>query len=115
MSKTKKQVPHVKKSETTALHKSPKHLSKDDERLASLDPYPASEDIYNQGEIDSEVDPDDPHRRKSRNEAPDSPNEKSFNEDMTGEDLDIPGNGEDEHSRGNGDEDEENNYYSLGG
>ncbi len=114
MSKTKKQQPHAKKSETTPAHKSPKSNPKGDKKYASLEPYPASEDIYNRGEIDPEVDTDDTHRHKSRNEAPDAPNEKSFNEDMTGEDLDIPGNGEDEHSRANGDEDEENNYYSLG-
>lgn len=114
MSDTKKQQPHTKKSETTPTHKSPKSNPKGDQKYASLDPYPASEDIYNQGEIDPNVDPDDTHRRKSRNEDPHTPNEKSFDEDMTGEDLDIPGNGEDEHSRANGDEDEENNYYSLG-
>lgn len=115
MSKTKKQQPHAKKSETTPAHKSAKSNPKGDKKYASLEPYPASEDVYSQDEIDSSVDPDDPTRRKARNEAPDAPNEKDFQDDMTGEDLDIPGNGEDEHSRANGDEDEENNYYSLGG
>ncbi len=41
--------------------------------------------------------------------------ESSLNEDMTGEDLDIPGSGDDDADERIGEEDEENNYYSLGG
>jgi hypothetical protein len=39
----------------------------------------------------------------------------SLNMDMTGEDLDVPGSGEDDADEDLGEEDEENNYYSLGG
>ena len=43
-------------------------------------------------------------------------NEKgSLSMDMTGEDLDVPGSGADDADENIGDEDEENNYYSLGG
>ena len=42
-------------------------------------------------------------------------NQKSFLQDMTGEDLDIPGSKADEAKSNAGKEDEENNYYSLGG
>ena len=43
-------------------------------------------------------------------------NEKgSLNMDMTGEDLDIPGSSADDADEVIGEEDEENNYYSLGG
>ena len=34
---------------------------------------------------------------------------------MTGEDLDVPGSKADEAKSNAGSEDEENNYYSLGG
>ena len=78
--------------------------------------YPASEDVYSQeGLIVDEIDPDDITRLKAPNEDPDAPNEKNFLNDMTGEDLDIPGNEADESNLGGGIEDEENNYYSLGG
>lgn len=42
-------------------------------------------------------------------------NEKSINTDMTGEDLDVPGSELDDNDENEGEEDEENNYYSLGG
>src|ERR1700744_5662497 len=41
--------------------------------------------------------------------------EGSLAEDMTGEDLDVPGSGADDADERIGEEDEENNYYSLGG
>ncbi len=41
--------------------------------------------------------------------------ESSLNEDMTGEDLDVPGSSADDADERIGEEDEENNYYSLGG
>ena len=41
--------------------------------------------------------------------------ESSLNIDMTGEGLDIPGSGADDMNESIGEEDEENNYYSLGG
>ena len=41
--------------------------------------------------------------------------ESSLNEDMTGEDLDVPGSSADDADELIGEEDEENNYYSLGG
>ncbi len=41
--------------------------------------------------------------------------ESSLDEDMTGEDLDVPGSSADDADERIGEEDEENNYYSLGG
>lgn len=77
--------------------------------------YPSKDDIYSRDEEASDVNPEDIRARKSQNEAPGSPNELNFEDDMTGEDLDVPGNEDDEGSAGAGNEDEENNYYSLGG
>lgn len=42
-------------------------------------------------------------------------NEKDFTDDVTGSDLDIPGAELDDDMENIGSEDEENNYYSLGG
>jgi len=42
-------------------------------------------------------------------------NEDSSADDMTGEDLDVPGSSADDADELIGEEDEENNYYSLGG
>lgn len=77
--------------------------------------YPPSEDIYNQGQLESDIDPDDITHKKAPNETdPDAPNEKGFEDDFTGSDLDIPGAELDDEQEEIGSEDEENNYYSFG-
>ncbi len=77
--------------------------------------YPPSEDIYEQGEIVPDIDPNDITQKKAPNETdPDAPNEKGFEDDTTGGDLDIPGEELDDEQEEIGSEDEENNYYSLG-
>jgi hypothetical protein len=79
--------------------------------------YPASEDIYKKEKKEKELDPDDISGPKKHNENTKSGqnNELSFEEDETGEDLDVPGSESDEKEENSGSEDEENNYYSLGG
>lgn len=78
--------------------------------------YPPHEDIFRQGLIDPTVDPDDISRLKnSENLDADEWNEKSLGEDETGDDLDVPGSEYDDADEEIGREDEENNYYSLGG
>ena len=42
-------------------------------------------------------------------------NERSFGEERSGKDLDVPGTGADNRNEEIGEEDEENNEYSLGG
>ncbi len=103
--------------------------------------YPASEDIYNKAErvpgVDtaevknkiktksnrkslrwdetdfedelSGSDLDMPHSETDKNW-----NEKSFFDDVSGDDLDVPGSELDDDREETGNEDEENNYYSLG-
>ena len=46
---------------------------------------------------------------------PGKQNEKDLNEDETGNSLDVPGAELDDEQEKIGSEDEENNYYSLGG
>jgi len=77
--------------------------------------YPSSDDIYSQSKEESEIDPEDLTKLKQPNEKLGMRNEKDFSEDFDGADLDIPGAELDDEQENIGNEDEENNYYSLGG
>jgi hypothetical protein len=77
--------------------------------------YPPSEDIYSQGKEEADINPEDFSKIKAPNEKPGKRNEKDFKDDMSGDDLDIPGSELDDEREDIGSEDEENNYYSLGG
>lgn len=77
--------------------------------------YPSSEDIYSKFKEQEDLNPEDITKNKSPNEKPGTMNEKNFKDDMTGDDLDIPGSELDDQQERIGSEDEENNYYSLGG
>ncbi len=73
------------------------------------------EDIYKKQKDATNVDPDDPTRKKSKNPPTNKPNELDFEDNLTGGDLDVPGTELDDAQENIGSEDEENNYYSLGG
>lgn len=78
--------------------------------------YPANEDIFRQGLVDHDIDPEDiGHIKRSMDVDAEEWNEKSFSVDMVGDDLDVPGSEYDDEDEAIGREDEENNYYSLGG
>jgi hypothetical protein len=79
--------------------------------------YPPEEDIYNKFRKESEIDPEDISKRKAPVEINNlrKLNEKDFEEDMSGGDLDIPGSELDDDFESAGNEDEENNHYSIGG
>jgi hypothetical protein len=64
--------------------------------------YPALEDIYNKG-------------NKVTNEEEELWNENSFSKVGSSNGLDVPGSELDDRQESIGSEDEENNYYSLGG
>ena len=74
--------------------------------------YPASEDIFNQGTTHLDIVSSRPEQSRRSGSAM---NEKDFEEDRSGEDLDIPGADLDDAEEQIGSEDEENNLYSLGG
>ena len=76
--------------------------------------YPTSEDIFNK-EKEVDLNTEDFSKIKSQEDEPGKRNEKDFCDDVTGEDLDVPGSKADEAKGNSGSEDEENNYYSLGG
>jgi hypothetical protein len=79
--------------------------------------YPADEDIYSRSREERDLDPEDLSRHKAYNEddIDGINNEKDFDDDMVGDDLDVPGSELDDEQEDIGNEDEENNYYSLGG
>ena len=53
--------------------------------------YAASDDIYQQNKEEQDIDPENVNKKKSANEKSNTKNEKSFKEDPTGGDLDVPG------------------------
>ncbi|MEP7195944.1 MAG: hypothetical protein ABI851_05450 [Saprospiraceae bacterium] len=77
--------------------------------------YPSKEDIFNHDKKEENINPEDLSQIKESNELPNVRNEKDFHEDISGNDLDVPGSELDDKQENIGSEDEENNYYSIGG
>lgn len=75
--------------------------------------YPAEEDIYNQEQEETEIDPEQIIELKALNEKKKPKNK--FEDDHLRNGLDVPGSELDDQQESIGSEDEENNYYSLGG
>jgi hypothetical protein len=70
--------------------------------------YPSSEDIYNQNKKEEVIDPQNITTIKEVDE-------EMYSKNLPDNDLDIPGSELDDEQENIGNEDEENNYYSLGG
>ncbi len=89
---------------------------KEDDNLKNIN-YPASEDIYNRLFKEEDINPEDISKVKEPNaeDLSGTGNEKDFNQAVSLSDLDIPGAELDDEQEDIGNEDEENNYYSLGG
>jgi hypothetical protein len=87
------------------------------ELLPGYPTYPASEDIYSQCKEESEINPEEIEKKKNieRGDGFDEFNVNDFENHMSGDDLDVPGSELDDVQESIGSEDEENNYYSLGG
>lgn len=84
--------------------------------------YPASDDIYSKFRKDEMIDPEEAaEMQDSMDKAKvHTRNEQDFEEDMperhlVGDGLDVPGSELDNQQENIGSEDEENNYYSIGG
>ena len=75
--------------------------------------YPPEEDIYTREAKVDGLNPDDGSQITEKNDYDDAMNEKDFKDDISGDDLDVPGSELDDKEEANGEEDEENNYYSL--
>ena len=76
--------------------------------------YPPEEDIFIKDKKE-DLNPENPTKRKVPYEKPGKMNEKDFEEDVSGSDLDVPGPETDDEEALTGSEDEENQYFSLGG
>lgn len=107
----------IDKPENTKKGIDPKTNKQDNEKLPGYPIYPPSEDVYSRMKEERDIDPENPAQMKVADKPDKSGkrNEKDFNEDLTGSDLDIPGAEMDDAQEDIGSEDEENNYYSLGG
>jgi hypothetical protein len=91
--------------------------NKEKNNLRGYPLYPPSEDIYSRYHEEENINPEDISKSKESNETDEAgiSNEKDFNDDVSGSDLDVPGSELDDKQEIVGSEDEENNYYSLGG
>ena len=89
--------------ENITNHKYPLVRQEGDDKkviLPGYPTYPASEDLYAQSKEEEEIDPEVISKDK---------------DDNSGDNLDVPGSELDDNQEEIGSEDEENNYYSLGG
>jgi hypothetical protein len=98
--------------------------SKDKGKLPGYPLYPANEDITRredrlEGDIEDIIENTNPHAESKPNELDEEFNEGLKNRttpaDFSGSDLDVPGSELDDERELIGSEDEENNFYSLGG
>ncbi len=89
--------------------------AKDDAKGYPL--YPEKDDIYSRAKEEKDIDPDDLSKIKSANDKweIDPDEELEIDGDLLGDDLDVPGSELDDDQEDTGNEDEENNYYSIGG
>ena len=77
--------------------------------------YPANEDIFNKYQEEKEINPEDISKPKAVLTDDESNAETDLNSKLRGSDLDVPGSELDDEMEAIGSEDEENNYYSIGG
>ena len=89
--------------------KEEKKKNKNKKNLPGYEPYPPADDIFNQ-EQEVDIDLKDETQLENINKTP----ERS-KKNLTGESLDVPGSELDDSQEDVGAEDEENNYYSIGG
>ena len=77
--------------------------------------YPVGEDIYNKAHEEKEINPEFISGTKDLNETDGTNRGKFIDPASLGSDLDVPGSELDDNMESIGSEDEENNYYSIGG
>lgn len=89
----------------------------EEDTLPGYPVYPEGEDIYNRFREEKNLDPEDISRLKKTDKSGSVPGNtgQESNDDMPGSGLDVPGSELDDEQENVGNEDEENNYYSIGG
>lgn len=106
----------MKKENKNLNPSNPKLSNKKGDDTEGYPLYPADEDVYNHSQRDTNFNPENASRNiRTETDNSEKRNEKDFDEDITGDDLDIPGSELDDEQEDTGNEDEENNYYSIGG
>ena len=85
--------------------------------LQGYQSYPESEDIYTRFREEKNMDPEDISRLKGPGKSDNAPTNsgEESNDEVFGSNLDVPGSELDDEQENVGNEDEENNYYSIGG
>ena len=85
--------------------------------LPGYQPYPVEEDIYSKYKEEKEINPEEISNLKETIEIKNAIKGKAEDlDDIQAEnDLDVPGSELDDEMEDIGSEDEENNYYSIGG
>jgi hypothetical protein len=79
--------------------------------------YPEGDDIFSRCREEQDLNPEDISKIKAFNSGTRSGSHANLNEKggLHGSDLDVPGSELDDEKEEIGSEDEENNYYSIGG
>lgn len=98
----------VRKKNDTQKKLTDVELNSDESNLPGYPSYPKTEDLYSKYQEEEDVNPEDINKTKGSNK-------KHLNDSLSGRDLDVPGSELDDDMEDIGSEDEENNYYSLGG
>ncbi|MGV8964290.1 MAG: hypothetical protein ACOH2V_13050 [Candidatus Saccharimonadaceae bacterium] len=88
--------------------------NKKEDDLPGYPLYPESEDIYENFGEERDLNPEDISKTKVSNSS-NALRRKELDNVFSEEDLDVPGSELDDEQEAIGSEDEENNYYSLGG
>lgn len=103
------------KKKTNKLNQSESQMDeKNKKNLPGYPLYPDSEDIYENFQEETDINPEDTTKTKTSN-SNNVLRRKSLDDDFAEKDLDVPGSELDDDMEEIGSEDEENNYYSLGG
>lgn len=89
--------------------------SSGENELPGYPAYPTSEDIFNKYQEEKDINPEDISKAKEIIKKTLENRVNDLTEDTSGSDLDVPGSELDDEMEDVGSEDEENNYYSIGG
>lgn len=118
---------HFTSKRITMSDKPKKPEEKEEEQFPGYPEYPANEDIMNRKNRDKEADINidnvtgsfrhnsELSAEKPKRSGNSEEQTETWREDKTGDDLDVPGSDLDDAEEAIGEEDEENNLYSIGG
>ena len=108
---------HLKEKNKRSSNSEKKRKENNEDYSQEYPSYPVNDDIYSKYYKEDDLNPEDTSKAKDSNSKGRfrKSNEKDFEDDMSGSDLDVPGSEFDDEQEFIGLEDEENNYFSLGG